>query len=542
MKAKKNSKGYMLIEIILASVIAFGVAVFLISLTLKLKNKNDDTFVNTLTVTDTAIVTNKLMDYAIRDKGNFACNELVVDDEDHKTLRYKGDVVNVFNDYVDASKIHCSTTDGTVSIVIRPKVEQMPGEDFDIKVDYKYRIDDVSYPVLKVVADRGTIWKQNGKATITISDSNGLANGEYKIKYGWGTNRLACDKMIYDVTIGIANNAKEGTKTIDIDAEHGAGSGKGKIYVCNVDEIKDVNGNVLPSSVSSDDMYLDNTKPVCALTIKEVEKHKKVVFSKKIDYDSGIDAYDIIDININANVATYDKDTADLYQVAYGCGHQYRGHIRDNAGNESVCKLYYECDPAPPDPDPEYPQIGQETTTSNDDNGGDDGCFLKGTKIMTINGLIDINKVKIGDLVLTYNEGTGNNEYHKVNYLFTYSPDEINENLYTISFDDLTDLQVSSSHKFYIKRDDKYLWLSTKEIKVGDVVTYSNKEVHRIINLKHEKLSERVYNLSVDNTHNYYVGMQQILVHNMMVCGENPLDGVSHLPDGTPYTGLDGCK
>ena len=58
---KLNSKGYMLVEIILASVIAFGVAYFIINLTIKLKNKNDDMLVETQVKTDQAIITNKLM-------------------------------------------------------------------------------------------------------------------------------------------------------------------------------------------------------------------------------------------------------------------------------------------------------------------------------------------------------------------------------------------------------------------------------------------------------------------------------------------------
>ena len=40
MRAVKNNKGYMLVEIILASVIAFGITYFIVDLTIKLKNKN----------------------------------------------------------------------------------------------------------------------------------------------------------------------------------------------------------------------------------------------------------------------------------------------------------------------------------------------------------------------------------------------------------------------------------------------------------------------------------------------------------------------
>ena len=39
---KLNKKGYMLVEIILASALAFGLAYFILELTLKVKEKDDD--------------------------------------------------------------------------------------------------------------------------------------------------------------------------------------------------------------------------------------------------------------------------------------------------------------------------------------------------------------------------------------------------------------------------------------------------------------------------------------------------------------------
>ena len=70
-----NNKGYMLVEIILASVLAFGVAYFITTLTIKVKNKNDDMFVETKVTTDKAIITNKLMEYAINEGENFDCSK-----------------------------------------------------------------------------------------------------------------------------------------------------------------------------------------------------------------------------------------------------------------------------------------------------------------------------------------------------------------------------------------------------------------------------------------------------------------------------------
>ena len=42
---KLNNKGYLTVEVVLASVIAFGLAYFLLNLTIKVKDKNDDMLV-----------------------------------------------------------------------------------------------------------------------------------------------------------------------------------------------------------------------------------------------------------------------------------------------------------------------------------------------------------------------------------------------------------------------------------------------------------------------------------------------------------------
>ena len=73
-KNKLNNNGYMLIEIVLASVIAFGLAYFMLELTLKLKNKNDDLVVETLMSTDNAIISNAIMKYLEENNGIFTCS------------------------------------------------------------------------------------------------------------------------------------------------------------------------------------------------------------------------------------------------------------------------------------------------------------------------------------------------------------------------------------------------------------------------------------------------------------------------------------
>ena len=45
---KINNKGYLLVEIVIAAVIAFAIAYFLFDLTVNLGNKEEDYYINTL--------------------------------------------------------------------------------------------------------------------------------------------------------------------------------------------------------------------------------------------------------------------------------------------------------------------------------------------------------------------------------------------------------------------------------------------------------------------------------------------------------------
>ena len=58
---KINNKGYLLVEIVIAAVIAFAIAYFLFDLTVNLGNKEEDYYVNTLLETDKLIMTKDIM-------------------------------------------------------------------------------------------------------------------------------------------------------------------------------------------------------------------------------------------------------------------------------------------------------------------------------------------------------------------------------------------------------------------------------------------------------------------------------------------------
>ena len=58
---KLNNKGYMLVEIIIASVLAFSVAYYLLNLTYDFKDKNEDVYFSTATLSDKINITKNIM-------------------------------------------------------------------------------------------------------------------------------------------------------------------------------------------------------------------------------------------------------------------------------------------------------------------------------------------------------------------------------------------------------------------------------------------------------------------------------------------------
>ncbi len=211
----KNNKGYMLVEIILASVIALGIAYFIISLTIKAKNKNDDTFVETVVSTDKSIVTNKLMKYATEEQENFDCSKLSLD-LDTKTLIYNGEVINVFNKNIELeefnSKTNCTNDYGTIHIDIPMKVEQMPNKDYVIEINYQYMVSDASYPQLIVEVENGEKFALSHTGTITVADNEGIQPAEDDdgnelesviIRYDWGDEPVSCSEMKHEKEISL---------------------------------------------------------------------------------------------------------------------------------------------------------------------------------------------------------------------------------------------------------------------------------------------------------------------------------------------------
>ena len=138
------------------------------------------------------------------------------------------------------------------------------------------------------------------------------------------------------------------------------------------------------------------------------------------------------------------------------------------------------------------------------------GCFVAGTPITAMYGIINIENIKIGDWVLSYNQKSHTNEYSQVLDTMTF---KVQENMYKIHINNTT-LQVTGVHKFLITRYGKEQWIAADQLQVGDKVRFANGEHHIIDDITIEYKTVQVYNFEVSGNHNYYVGKDQVLAHN----------------------------
>lgn len=134
-------------------------------------------------------------------------------------------------------------------------------------------------------------------------------------------------------------------------------------------------------------------------------------------------------------------------------------------------------------------------------------CFTAGTKIHTETGLKVIEDIQIGDVVLSWNEETGENSFHKVVKTFQREVSSTKVVLYN----DGSSIETTDEHPFYIKNKG---WVSASNLVEGDLSVLSNNNYIKIISVTDKENIVTVYNFEVETSHIYFVGEQGILVHN----------------------------
>ena len=128
-----------------------------------------------------------------------------------------------------------------------------------------------------------------------------------------------------------------------------------------------------------------------------------------------------------------------------------------------------------------------------------------GTKINTAGCLKNIEEIKTGDKVWSYNELTGETGLQEIVRTMVREIDHTVE-LYT----EEEIIETTVEHPFLTDNG----WKEAADLQTGDRVKSRNKEDVEIKDVKFSYKPRKVYNFEVSNWHTYFVGALQWLVHN----------------------------
>lgn len=144
-------------------------------------------------------------------------------------------------------------------------------------------------------------------------------------------------------------------------------------------------------------------------------------------------------------------------------------------------------------------------------------CFEAGTPIATANGSVAIENIAVGDMVWSYDYKTGEKALKPIAAITVRETNQIvkinirGEQIIT-----------TPEHPFYVVDDDLYEgYVAAKYLTTGDCILTANGNYLKVFSIWQENLDEpiTVYNLSVNDNHSYYVGENELLVHNI-TCNE----------------------
>jgi len=151
-------------------------------------------------------------------------------------------------------------------------------------------------------------------------------------------------------------------------------------------------------------------------------------------------------------------------------------------------------------------------------------CFEAGTLVLTRNGKQTIETIKVGDVVWSSNPETGESGWKVVSNTFINDESSVWELTFADNEKQATVLhRVTGEHPYWVKSDDVWSWKAVAELKAGMVVETKSGKQLPIIDAIDTEVVKRTYNFEVEDFHTYYVGQEEILVHN--VCKKNNRGG-----------------
>jgi hypothetical protein len=139
------------------------------------------------------------------------------------------------------------------------------------------------------------------------------------------------------------------------------------------------------------------------------------------------------------------------------------------------------------------------------------GCFTAGTEVWTRSGRVPIEKVEVGDQVLAYDESSGQESFRVVTRKFVRKAAPIVAVVLSLSNGHAAVLNTTEEHPFYSECAG---WVAAGALQAGtEITSLDGLAVVQGVAFTGELAT--VYNLEVEGLHDYRVGPDGVLVHNL---------------------------
>jgi hypothetical protein len=136
--------------------------------------------------------------------------------------------------------------------------------------------------------------------------------------------------------------------------------------------------------------------------------------------------------------------------------------------------------------------------------------FSADTLVATPKGLVPISELEIGDLVLAYNEATGEFGYYPITATISHTDQQVI--LLTLEGEVLI---TTDEHPFLLANGE---WADAGDLKIGMEIRQADGTTGRVQGVRVVRDAQPMYNLTVDVAHTFVVGDDQWVVHN--TCGD----------------------
>jgi len=136
-------------------------------------------------------------------------------------------------------------------------------------------------------------------------------------------------------------------------------------------------------------------------------------------------------------------------------------------------------------------------------------CFTGDTLVSTETGLRPIAEIQIGDYVWSEDTETGEKELKQVTDVSV----TMTNTLVYVTTEDGTSINTTENHPFYVEGKG---WCVAAELEVGDICRTKEGQTEVVASVVIEEKEEpvKVYNLTIEDNHTYYVSADEVLVHN----------------------------